>query len=300
MKKFMFILLLLILAVSITACGQKQEDAVVQIIIAGKDTTEQLIMDQILFLLLEAKNNCTAVISTNSFLTSQELAKAAEDGKIQLYVDYDGSMYQNALGLDWADTKAKNTASSVRDAYKKEMGLTVKDAIGYSGGYSVFITDSRLEELGSAKNLSALTEAAPDLVIGMEQSFYDRADAYDAFIAAYGLQFKKAEIYAEADGFSALQSGELDLYIGESTNPYYSTYNLSTMKDDKGFFYPANALPVLSSDILVDYPEIADTVALTKGMMTAKTMSSLVAKVELDGAPIAEVATNFLKARSLI
>lgn len=300
MKKIIAISLLLLLVFTLSACGAEEEETSMQLIIAGKDTTEQLIVDQMLLLLIEEKTDHTAVVSTNSYLTSYDLAEGAEKGDVHIYVDYDGSMYENALELEWADAENTDVTNLVRNTFNDELALTVKDAIGFSGGYTVYITDEKLESLGTPDNLSALVEQAPDLVIGMEQSFYDRADAYDAFALSYGFAFHATQIYPEKDGFAALMAGDIDLLVGETTSPYYSLYDLNAISDDKGFFLPAIALPVVSSEVLTDYPEIGDAITLTKKLITTKTMSSLVAKVELEGMEIADVARDFLRARSLI
>ncbi len=300
MKKIAVFLLLLATVFAFAACGGQEEEGSLQLIIAGKDTSEQLLVDQMLLLLIEAKTEHTAVISTNSYLLSRDLAKGAKSGDIQLYVDYDGSMFQNALDGDWSQVKKKSVASLVQDAYKTEFDLVVQDAIGFSGGYGVFITKERREELGKPENLGALTEGSSSLVIGMEKSFYERADAYDAFAGAYGFQFQAAQVYEEEEGFTALMEGKIDLMVAETTNPYYSVFDLDLMKDDKEFFMPANALPVVSAEVLTECPEIGATVALMKDLITTKTMSALIAKIELEGKNFADVAQDFLKARNLI
>ncbi|MFT9488364.1 MAG: glycine betaine ABC transporter substrate-binding protein [Tepidibacillus sp.] len=72
------------------------------------------------------------------------------------------------------------------------------------------------------------------------------------------------------------------------------------LKDDKQFFPPYYAAPVVRQDTLEKHPEIADALNQLAGKLSDQTMSQLNSQVDLDGKDAKDVAHDWLVSQGLI
>jgi glycine betaine/choline ABC-type transport system substrate-binding protein len=76
-----------------------------------------------------------------------------------------------------------------------------------------------------------------------------RADGYPGFVKAYGFSFAKQPREMDLSlTYRALQSGELDLIAGNSTDGLIKQLDLFQLADDTHFFPPYQAVFIARSD----------------------------------------------------
>ncbi len=102
---------------------------------------------------------------------------------------------------------------------------------------------------------------------GFGQDFMSRADGYAGFAKAYGFQFAKQPREMDLSlTYRALQSGELDIIAGNSTDGLIATLDLFQLEDDKRYFPPYQAVLIARREL--DEVLAATFLSLTNAIST--------------------------------
>lgn len=299
------VILLILMAMLLTFCGCDEEEGEVinsqEVRIATKNTQEQTILAHLAAILIEDKTDHQVTIVEEDNVTSRSLYEDLSSGRINIYFDYTGSLYLNGAQLPAGDIQPAVILVQLQTALL-ERGIYVSESIGYDGGLTLYITPELRDELGLDRTsaISSLEKLSPELVIGMEDSFYSRDKGYKALCQFYDLKFKDAKVYTEAEGFYALRRGDIDIMVGSATSIYNNMYNLYLFKDDKRFFTPEIACYVGDDEFLLAYPEIKDVMSTLDGLLTSGNVSSIIRSIYLEGRDIDEYLRDFLRARNLL
>ena len=95
--------------------------------------------------------------------------------------------------------------------------------------------------------------------------------------------------------YDAVNAGKMDVILGYSTDGRIGSYDLVMLKDDKRFFPPYDAAPVVSDKLLKETPEIKDVLNRLDGKISTKKMQELNYQADNDLIEPAVVAERFLK-----
>lgn len=107
------------------------------------------------------------------------------------------------------------------------------------------------------KKISDVGPYADELTAGVDSSWLAReGDGYDDFVEEYGFDF--GTVYPMQIGlvYDAVETGEMDIVLGYSTDGRIASYDLVVLEDDLNFFPPYDASPAVNQDLLEDYPEL--------------------------------------------
>jgi len=119
-------------------------------------------------------------------------------------------------------------------------------------------------------------------------------------LKTYGFQMKENITLDGSPRYTALKNGEVNIVDAFATDGLLKKFGLKTLEDDKGFFPPYYAIPVVRADTLEEYPEIAVVLEELAPILTDDVMAELNYRVdELQQSP-ADVAREFLKENGLI
>lgn len=131
------------------------------------------------------------------------------------------------------------------------------------------------------------------LVAGFNAEFIQREDGFIGLDSVYQLpvEIKELEIGLM---YKALANGDVDFIDGFSTDGRVEAYDLKLLEDDKSYFPPYYAAPLVRDATLAKYPGIKDALDKLAGQLSAKTMSNLNYEVDQNKKSPAEVAQNFL------
>ncbi len=132
------------------------------------------------------------------------------------------------------------------------------------------------------------------LIAGFVPEFIERTDGYPGLKRCYGLNLKIKELDSQLM-FQALKAKQVDIICGYSTEGRIKTYNFKILEDDKHFFPPYYACPVINGGTLKQYPFIKDIFSKLAGKITNEQITELNYKVEYKRQPINKVAKDFLK-----
>ncbi len=106
--------------------------------------------------------------------------------------------------------------------------------------------------------------------------FMTRPDGAKALIDFYELKFKVYPMQMEPGlMYRAISDKAVDVVDGYSTDGRILAYNLQILKDDKHFFPPYYAAPLVRNDTLQKYPKLRPVLNLLAGKLSDETMQKL-------------------------
>ena len=75
--------------------------------------------------------------------------------------------------------------------------------------------------------------------------------------------------------YRALASGQVDVIAGDATSGLIKALDLAMLADDRGYFPPYHAVPIVRSAVLLGRPEIGDALAALAGRIPEESMRAM-------------------------
>jgi len=97
--------------------------------------------------------------------------------------------------------------------------------------------------------------------------------------------------------YRALAGGQVDVIAGNSTDGQIEALRLVALADDRHYFPPYQAAPVVRAAVLERYPAVAAALAQLAGRISDDEMRRLNALADVQHRDIAEIARAWLAAR---
>jgi osmoprotectant transport system permease protein len=134
-----------------------------------------------------------------------------------------------------------------------------------------------------------------------DAEFLTRPDGYLGLKKLYGIKLPSHPLQMDPGlMYRALADGTVDVIDGFATDGRIPAYGLVILEDDKGFFPPYYAAPLVRKETLKLYPEIEEILNKLAGNISDKSMQELNYEVDEKGLKAADVAEKFLLSRGLI
>lgn len=282
-----------LLVFSVVGCGASKDT----ITIGGKNFTEQNILVYMMTDLIKAKTNLKVVTKPNLGGTLV-VSEALDRGDLDLYAEYTGTALTVQL-KDAPMTDPDAVYQKVKQEYEAQKKITWLKPFGFNNTYTLAMTKAAAEKNG-IKTFTDLVKQAPNMTLVCEPEFLERADGYKGLETAYGLHFKSTKGMDAGLTYNAVKTGNADVNDAFATDGRIAAFNLVSLTDDKHFFPPYYAAPVVRDDTLKKHPEIADALNLLAGKLSDETMQQLNAKVDVDKQDPKDVASEWLKSQGFI
>lgn len=279
-------------AASVTVMAQN-------VVVGGKNFTEQLLMASMTSQLLQAKGFKPDI---KSGMGSAVLRQAQENNQVDIYWEYTGTSlitYNKVTErLSAADTYKK---VKELDAAKGLVWLNPSKA---NNTYSLAMNsdDAKKQGIASISDLAAKVKGGSKLTFASSAEFYARPDGLKPMEQMYGFEFGREDVRRMDSGllYSALRDRQVDVSLVFATDGRIPAFNFVVLRDDKGFF-PAYALtPVVTKKFLDANPKVADILNSLSAKLDDATMAHLNASVDVDKKTVEEVGQTFLKQQGLI
>ena len=136
------------------------------------------------------------------------------------------------------------------------------------------------------------------LLAGFTPEFMGRRDGDVGLHIVYGLDICTVVI-SDAVMYKAIYNHKLDVISGYSTDGRLQAYHLVTLEDDKKIFPPYYAAPVVRSEVLRNYPELAPVLNKLAGRINDSIMTLLNYRAEYLNQPPERIARDFLESAGL-
>ena len=269
------------------------------IVVGGKNFTEQQIMSQMTAQLLQAKGFKPDV---KAGMGSAVVRQAQENGQIDVYWEYTGTslITYNKVNdrLSPADTYAK---VKELDAAKGLVWLNPSKA---NNTYSLAMNadDAKKQGIVSISDLAAKVKGGAKLTFASNAEFYARPDGLKPLEEKYGFEFPRENVKRMDTGlvYQALKERQVDVGLVFATDGRVPAFNFVVLKDDKGYFPNYALTPVVRKQVLDAHPKLAEYLNALSAKLDDATMARLNASVDVDKKTVEDVAKTFLKEQGLV
>lgn len=292
------VLMLAVVMTTVVGCsgltGSKAES---EITVVGKNFTEQDVMANLVGLLIE--KNTDQKVNVKSFLGGTDVCfNALKNGSADVYVEYTGTGLVNIMG-EKVMSDPQTVYDKVKAEFPQKYNLEWLKPIGFNNTYAIAVTQETAQKY-NLKKISDLQAVADQLTFGTEQEFLERADGLKGLQETYNLAFKGTKAMDPGLKYKALIEGQADLMDAFSTDGMLVKYNLVLLEDDKNFFPPYYAAPLVRAESLKQHPELEELLNKLAGTIDDREMAELNAQVDVEKKKARDVAEAWLKKEGLI
>ncbi|MFA5576545.1 MAG: glycine betaine ABC transporter substrate-binding protein [Tissierellaceae bacterium] len=282
-----------ILLVSITGCSGKKEEGLVRV--GGKNFSEQYIMAEMLRILIEEKAGLETSMTTN--LAGNVLFDAIKSDQVDLYLEYTGTGLVN-LGMETI-SDPDEVYRVVKDGFEKELQIKWLEPYGFNNTYAMVVTRETADKY-NLKTVSDMAAVGEEMALGCTYIFTERNDGYPGLSKHYDFEFKDVVGMDPSLMYQALVQGSVDVISAFATEGRIAAFDLVILEDDKQFFPPYDAAPIVRMDLLEKHPEIEEILNGLANKIDDIKMAELNAAVDLDKREPEDVARDFLVEVGLI
>jgi glycine betaine/choline ABC-type transport system substrate-binding protein len=286
----------LILAASLllTACGPSRQN---RIVVGSKNFTEQLILGEIIAQQIE--NKAHLPVERRFYLAGSYIChQAILGGRIDIYPEYTGTAL-TAILKEKPEGAKDQIYNRVQFEYARRFNLAVGPPLGFNDTFAIEIRGDDARRL----NLKTISQAAaftPQWRAGFGYEFMERPDGYKGLAATYGLRFAAPPRIMDLGLLTrALKDKQLDLIAGNTTDGLIPALDLFVLADDRRYFPPYEAVPIIREQALKLHPEVKAVLNALAGKISDDEMRQLNYAVDAQHRDVKEVVREFLRNKGL-
>ena len=269
------------------------------IVVASKPFGESYVLAEMFSQLLESRG---FAVDRRPGLGATEIAFGAlRKGAIDVYPEYTGTGLIAILHDTLPDSVLANphaVFAHVASRFSERYQTRWLPPLGFQNTYAIAVTRATANRY-HLRTLSDLARESPHLTAGFTADFIGRSDGLVGLSRVYGLRPRAVRPLSPAVKYQALASGAVDVIDGYSTDGLLARYNLVTLADDKHFFPPYEAAPLVSNRLERQNPGAIATLTLLSGRLDEGTMRELNRRVEVEREDVSKVARDELAALGL-
>lgn len=289
-----FVLFLVVISASL-ACEPSHAN---RIVVGSKNFTESFILGELIAQQIEAHSNLK--VERRFYLAGTYICQQAMlSGRIDVYPEYTGTALTAVLKQTASSDKA-DVYQRVKQEYEKRFDLTLEPAFGFNDTFAMEIRGEDARRL-HVQTLSQAAQFAPQWHAGFGYEFMERPDGYPGLAAAYGLHFAEQPRIMDLGLLArALQSHQIDFAGGNATDGLIPALDLFALADDRHYFPPYEAAPVIRESTLRQHPEIGPALAALANIISDSEMQQMNYAVDGQHRDTQEVVRDFLKTKKLV
>ena len=254
-------------------------------------------MGEALRLLIEQDTDLTVELTQGVGGGVANIQPAMEAGEFDLYPEYTGTAWNEALGEK--GVYAEDQFDQLAQRYQDDYDMSWVGMYGFNNTYGIVVRREVAEQY-DLTTYSDLAAVAPQLTFGAEYDFFEREDGYEALCETYGLSFGATMDLDIGLKYQALEQGQIDVMVIFTTDGQLSTADAVVLDDDLGFFPSYLCGNIVRNEVLEEHPELRDVLERLDGTITDTDMAEMNYQVEAEGAEPADVAREFLASRGLL
>ena len=290
MRRFALLTAVLLLS----SCGARDEN---RIVVGSKNFTEQVVLGELIAQHLEERTGLE--VERRFYLGGTYIChQSVLAGRIDLYVEYTGTAL-TAILEEAPRGSPRQVYERVRDAYAERFNLVVTEPLGFENTFAIVVRgeDARQHNL---ETISDVARLAGQWRPGFGYEFMERPDGYQGLVETYDLRFGQSPRIMDLGLlYRALKEGQVDLVAGNSTDGLIQVLDLKVLEDDRNYFPPYEAVPVVHRETLDRHPEIRQALEELAGKITAEEMRRLNYALEGEHRDVEEVVRAFRRRKGL-
>jgi len=282
------VFLLAVCLVGTFGCAHRQ-----RIIVGSKNFTENLLLAEIIAQQIETKTNLK--VERRFYLAGTYICQQAIlGGRIDIYPEYTGTALMAVL-KEKSESGREQAYEQVKSEYAKRFNLIVGPAFGFNDTFAIEIRGEDARKLG-IKNISQAAPYTSHWHAGFGYEFMERPDGYKGWVAKYGLHFAAPPRIMDLGLLDrALVAHQVDLIAGNMTDGLIPALDLFVLDDDKHYFPPYEAVPVVRQQALDAHPELSNVLQRLSGRISDDEMRRLNYAVDGQHRDVKLVVRDFLR-----
>ncbi|HTB94721.1 MAG TPA: glycine betaine ABC transporter substrate-binding protein [Candidatus Sulfotelmatobacter sp.] len=285
---------LLILVTLPGGCGREHPT---KIIVGSKFFTEQVVLAELLAQHIEVRTGIPVERKTNLGGTLL-VQKALLAGDLDLYVEYTGTALTAVLN-ETPRGDSKSVYEKVKKEYAQRFGLEVTEPLGFENTFAMVIRGDDAKKFNLGK-LSDITALAPKWRAGVGYEFLERPDGFNGLCERYSLKFgEKPRVMDLGLIYRALVDHQVDVVAGNSTDGLISALGLVALQDDRHYFPPYDAVPIVRRATLERFPALRAALAELAGKVSAQDIRQMNYAVDGLHREPATVVSEFRRSKGL-
>ena len=202
-----------------------------------------------------------------------------------------------ALALTACGKHASNNVyQKVKEGYEKQFQITWLEYSKANDGAGLVIRTEVSKRLGIT-TITDLQKHASELRFASQGEVDLRADGIPALEKVYGkLDWKSSKVFDNGLKYEVLKNDEADVAPAYTTEgQLVNTEEYTLLEDDKQVWPPYNLAPVIRTEVLTAYPDIAEAINFVSSKLDTKTITELNAKVDVEKEEVEIVAEEFYR-----
>jgi osmoprotectant transport system substrate-binding protein len=287
-------LLLTLTLLALTACAPPRSS---HIVIGAKDFTEQVILGELLAQEIEASGG--GPVERRFWLAGSYLCQQAlVSNRIDAYVEYTGTAL-TAILKQPLDRNAAQIDATITHLYAQRYNVRVFPSLGFNDTFAMVIRGADARQL-HLKTISDILPYAPKWRLGVGYEFAERPDGLRGLSTAYNLHFNGEPRTMELGLlYRSLAARQVDIVAGNSTDGAIRALDFVALDDDRHYFPPYDAVPLVREDSLRRWPQIAVALQRLAGKITADEMRAMNLAVDGQHRDPADVVREFRASKGL-
>jgi osmoprotectant transport system substrate-binding protein len=285
----------MVCSVALLSCSSSHSD---RIVVGSKNFTESFILGELIAQQIEAHTNLK--VERRFYLAGTYICQQAMlAGRIDIYPEYTGTALTAILKQGISRGK-REVYERVKDEYERRFGLTLTPAFGFNDTFAMEIRGEDARRL-NLRTLSQAAQFTPQWRAGFGYEFMERPDGYRGLVATYGLHFAEQPRIMDLGLLArALKDRQIDFAGGNATDGLIPALDLVALEDDRHYFPPYEAVPVIREQTLQLHPEIARWLADLAGKISDEEMQKMNYAVDGQHRDTQDVVREFLKSKALV
>jgi len=269
-----------------------------RIVIGSKNFTESFILGEIFAQQIEAHTNLK--VERRFYLAGTYICQQAIlAGRIDVYPEYTGTALTVIL-KEKAGADRQDVYQRVKEEYERRYHLTLGPALGFNDTFAIEIRGEDARRL-RITTLSQAAADAPKWRAGFGYEFMERPDGYAGLASAYGLRFAEPPRIMDLGLLArALRDHQIDLAAGNATDGLIPALDLFVLEDDRHYFPPYEAVPVVRQQTLQQNPEVAEALVQLSGKISDQEMQQMNYAVDGQHRDVKGVVREFLTQKKLV
>lgn len=268
-----------------------------KITIGSKFFTEQVVLAELLAQHIEAKTGIPVLRKTNLGGTLL-VHKALLAGDLDLYVEYTGTALTAVLN-ETPNGDSSAVSQRVQKAYSDRFQLEVTEPLGFENTFAMVIRGDDAKNL-HLRTISDVAPLAPKWRAGVGYEFLERPDGFPGLSARYNLHFAESPKVMDLGLiYRALVDHQVDIVAGNSTDGLIDALGFVALADDRHYFPPYDAVPIVRQSTLAQFPQLRAALADLAGKLSASDIRRLNYAVDAQHQDAAAVVRQFRSAKGL-
>jgi glycine betaine/choline ABC-type transport system substrate-binding protein len=187
----------------------------------------------------------------------------------------------------------------VKQLYGERFNFEVTEPLGFENTFAMVIRGEDAQQL-YLRRMSDLVPIAPKWRIGVGFEFLERSDGFRGWSERYGLRFAQQPSVMDLGLiYRALQDHKVDIVAGNSTDGVIDSLHLVILEDDRHYFPPYDAVPIIRRATLEKLPALRGVLAELGGKITGSDMRHLNYLVDGEQRDVAAVVREYRQSHNL-